>query len=843
MKKTTRILAMLLALVMALSMSACNLIGNNTNTDINTDTASAFSGKPLDSAELSAIARQTFAGEEKYELLPSLTNVERDHQFSFEIDPNSWDSDPMNFDFTEAVAVYYDSGLEHKASYQFNLEKGETGVYSFLVSPFVNQSIMNKTAKGYAVTNHLEGLDDSALEGLDDSTFTYLADSSMPERLSGSDDEFFNQIEAYSDWGNMPQYYLTQYIDMETGKKLEKPLVQIFTVKQQLEAPKFEFYVSDNGLVSFRWDEVAGAEAYIVAQGFFWEQGTSFWLDENGNIVDKTNGIVWSDYSTFTAIGYAKAGEKSWTAESNSLFATISYSEDEIAAEKDPEKRKQMEEFNKSDLHDFFTVIAIGNNKNSSYTKMIDEQEIAKLTPYRIAYSALREDGLNHTLKSVSQLPLQIPVVMCDGSVVYRNVQYSIESVYEETPGVLSYMNFPCKVIGTQLEWTFRILSENAENWEEDLQKIIDKQKDLDRDSGTGDSLKGFSSSGNDTVDTQNADVVSISVPDFLADEKIFATNALSFYLAANMLISNETIPLTDFPEAADGNYFFDAFFEAYFQNPLILDLDLDGLDITDNGMLIVKYKDSRDVRLKKQREIKDEINKIIPQIIKSGMSDLEKEIAINDYLCENTKYDFACLENGATHNYEFSDPEFDDSFTAYGIMINKVGVCSSYAACFKLLAESAGMDAIVVNGTGSSGIGHAWNRFKIGGEWKTVDTTNNDDPIYRNLYLNLPDSVASKILTEKTYHIMDSELDNYTAKSDDDKDEYYHANNKYFAKNDIAKELAKDLKADGAATLRTDYFIGDSDFQEIIEGVAEELGTDFLFMPCLMGVITLKMP
>ena len=44
-------------------------------------------------------------------------------------------------------------------------------------------------------------------------------------------------------------------------------------------------------------------------------------------------------------------------------------------------------------------------------------------------------------------------------------------------------------------------------------------------------------------------------------------------------------------------------------------------------------------------------------------------------------------------------DAKFNDSFTPYGVLLNKTGVCSSYAGAFKLLAQQAGLECIVVTG------------------------------------------------------------------------------------------------------------------------------------------------
>ena len=136
-------------------------------------------------------------------------------------------------------------------------------------------------------------------------------------------------------------------------------------------------------------------------------------------------------------------------------------------------------------------------------------------------------------------------------------------------------------------------------------------------------------------------------------------------------------------------------------------------------------------------------------------MSELEKEMAINQYLCDTAEYDTAALENAGENDFEDVDDEFNDSFTPYGVLLNKTGVCSSYAGAFKLLAEEAGLECIVVTGYLDGELPHAWNKVKIDGEWQIVDSTNNDSELIFNALLNLPDTAADKVLVEDERYVL----------------------------------------------------------------------------------------
>lgn len=80
---------------------------------------------------------------------------------------------------------------------------------------------------------------------------------------------------------------------------------------------------------------------------------------------------------------------------------------------------------------------------------------------------------------------------------------------------------------------------------------------------------------------------------------------------------------------------------------------------------------------------MKDEVNtkakEIIEQIIKPGMSDIDKAKAIHDYIIRNTKYDYENWLNNTIPPV---------SYTAYGVLIKGMGVCQGYTEAFNLLAQ-----------------------------------------------------------------------------------------------------------------------------------------------------------
>ena len=169
-------------------------------------------------------------------------------------------------------------------------------------------------------------------------------------------------------------------------------------------------------------------------------------------------------------------------------------------------------------------------------------------------------------------------------------------------------------------------------------------------------------------------------------------------------------------------------------------------------------------------------------KIITEDMTELEKELAINQYLCDTAEYDMDALENAEEKEFADVDAEFNDSFTPYGVLLNKKGVCSSYAGAFKLLADEAGLESIVVTGYLEGDLPHAWNKVKIDGQWQIVDSTNNDNELIFNALFNLPDDAAKKVLVEDARYVLDDRLSDYEASTDEK--EYYHIEKKFYEKN-----------------------------------------------------------
>lgn len=129
---------------------------------------------------------------------------------------------------------------------------------------------------------------------------------------------------------------------------------------------------------------------------------------------------------------------------------------------------------------------------------------------------------------------------------------------------------------------------------------------------------------------------------------------------------------------------------------------------------IIPKYIDGYD-----ENRFKEETEKAL-SVITERMSDVEKAIALHDYIVLNCEYDYDRL------NSENSEELPASSYSAYGVLVERTAVCQGYALAYKYLLQEAGIECYYVS---SGEMNHAWNMVKLDGSYYHVDTTW-DDPV-----------------------------------------------------------------------------------------------------------------
>lgn len=632
------------------------------------------------------------------------------------------------------------------------------------------------------------------------------------------DNLLFFPHDAGSAWGNFGTMYLATYIDLETGEWLDVPSVQVVTLKGELEeTPRLQYSFTEDGRVHFTWSDVAGAEEYLICRISSYDK---YGIDGSLYTLDHTTATEWTSPAPEYGALFANDDFKNFYIEQDDWYSEwdrdariAEYGEEPIAVPWN------------TDRHNEYCVIAISTEGSSMMSNRISSLDIEENIPAKVAYDTWKANGYSYSYNSVEELPSYGYVTMANGMTATKLINYDTakavaiedryifgddEGNYLEGKNI-NVLNIPYKIEGTPFEDVMIVYDYAEENLEADIKFIEEREDLLRKNAGELTPQVNIEFDETEQAATQVREI----------DFEITANSALSEYLAQNMLSGVTVIDVSEFPEAADSELLSDALLEAYYQNPLILGITGYRMN-TDGTAVKVVYEETPASAYEKQEAIKEKVAEIIAEIITPGMTELEKELAINAYLLENCEYDDAALENAEENDFYYVDEEFNDSFTAYGALLNGKCVCAGYAAAFKLLADAAGLECVVVTGTLEGNLPHAWNKVRIDGEWEILDVTNNDNEFMVNALLNLPDEAGKRTLTEDTDYVLDGYMRNYVATNG--QREYYRLNGMYYSYDEIGKKLAEQINETGEAVLRTEYALDDDTFNRIGQDVYEAL-------------------
>lgn len=637
--------------------------------------------------------------------------------------------------------------------------------------------------------------------------------------------------EPNKQWGRVKQLFAATKVDLKTGEKLDKPLVQVIDVEQPLEGTiNLTLELNKEGTPIFNWNNIKGADYYYVIT-YDYTKKKGFFLQ----------GFIQS-----------KVEKNQWIPESTSQFMNFKVSEIERQSKENKKKYGDGVTPIKKDNLDNIAYAVVGVNKDgtTAVSNLIQLNKIAEKIPLNEEIKKSFDEEGKTTIEEMTLLPSYRWITMADGSLAQRIINYD-ESKAKETSEVwgeyekedlsdltakrVNIVNIPYTVDGTSFKGVAKITKFEKKQWKSDLKKIVARQSALRNKAGMLD------------LEIKESDIAITEEKPALEDTKektadtIYAHEKLGKYLAKQMLKGQTVIDLSKYSESLSTDKLMDNFQEAMYQNPLILGVR--SIQLSKNGqLLLISYdEENKKEYLRKQEEIRKEVKKVNQKIIKKEMTAIEKEFAINKYLIDSAKYDDKALENAEKNQFKTVDKTFSDSFTPYGVLVNKNGVCSSYAGAFKLLAEEAGLESIVVTGTLEGDIPHAWNKVKIDNEWHIIDTTNNDNDVLKNALLNIPNNASKTILQENDEYVLNDNLPDFKASEKDKAREFYHVEKRFFDTTNISKELLSGLGKDNQVTLRTNYDLDDKAFSEIAKKVNSELQSDNLTGTYWNGVIFLS--
>lgn len=179
-------------------------------------------------------------------------------------------------------------------------------------------------------------------------------------------------------------------------------------------------------------------------------------------------------------------------------------------------------------------------------------------------------------------------------------------------------------------------------------------------------------------------------------------------------------------------------------------------LTVSDNYYVYrnLKYGEPIDDSKTTAKALAKKTKSILNKIIKKDMTAYRKEVAIHDYIVSHAEYGFL---KGKAKPY---------SYKAYGVLVEGMGVCNSYAEAMQLLLMLNDIESQIVVGVGD-GVDHAWNLVKLKDDWYQVDATW-DDPVpdvkgrILRTYLNVRDKEMAKGHVWKTENYPKANADTY---------------------------------------------------------------------------------
>ncbi len=163
--------------------------------------------------------------------------------------------------------------------------------------------------------------------------------------------------------------------------------------------------------------------------------------------------------------------------------------------------------------------------------------------------------------------------------------------------------------------------------------------------------------------------------------------------------------------------------------------------------------------------------------VINDDMSDMEKVLAIHDYIVAQCTYDLQANPDDLSCT----------SFSMYGTVVKKKSVCQGYALTFLSAMKDLGIECNIVTGGN-----HAWNQVKINNKWYHIDCTW-DDPqgsmngsVSHTYFLKSDTFMASNI--DGSYHVWNTnDFEKCTDKSfDGNKNVWDNTNNQMIYNNGV---------------------------------------------------------
>ncbi len=617
--------------------------------------------------------------------------------------------------------------------------------------------------------------------------------------LQAGDD--IRELGTSGHWALASKYYIVRRVN-EWGEPLARPQVTLFTVRGTggLEAPGVDVRVAGDGSLDFSWSPVEGATSYSVVmvtrprdRESLGRAGVSYTIlgDTTATTLNSADASKERGYAEYrestgqgpyeqnanlaTAIAYSAAGANRFQTEDEAFRSEAELGLSEHAAYVPAENG--------------FPIVTFGviasNDTESSSLREVDGESLMAQVPVEIPEFGNQQYEDQHPCADqgeCAKVRTAMPVTMLDGRTSMRprimDAEQTLPCNSWEDPEQASCLKVISRVQGTSFfeydEFPMGSLDQAARD-------AIAAQNESNLKAMPRTGLSGatfsYTISG---VQVDPDERVATTMPE--VDYPVNGSIELVKFMAANLMAGNYRMDVTRYVQDPSVDLD-DAIAEALSQNPYTLGTGGFGVS-TDQvvGHTVVEFAASLpgDAELERLAGLRDQMlakaTDVVGSIITPGMSDTAKAEAINAWLVDNGAYDYdawalkkavdAASDTDDMAGFVAKSAELRESYpnawNAAGILLYGRGVCVSYAAAFKVLADQAGLPAVYVTGVATeAGEGHAWVKAQLDGEWRVIDPTwdDGDDP---SAYFGLADKDGEH--AQDSDWMMDPFIQVYTA-------------------------------------------------------------------------------
>ena len=603
-------------------------------------------------------------------------------------------------------------------------------------------------------------------------------------------------------WSGFKYYYLARYVDAR-GKKLKRPVVTVFTVKGEdfaIDAPsKVDLKLAAEGGINISWTPVSGATAYQVILAKGTAQGDEPFDPDGGMqfglLAETTHTLVdTQDFDTGIQVALPKTTADTLMAASpappTEATQNTQFSHLYKTSEDDLERNRAFVLENGGinpylmDLKDFdaagngraaIAVVALKGDERSP----LEFQDITALTArIPLCAATLANDKLKARYADQGQSNEQLlaaaatcAVTMADGHTALVPTVFEINEANTEWRGGAQFVSIPlCPQNSLTYITCGTVTIRQTPDWQAEVETASKQAAAKLKSAGAAASRFDYA----DTTDWSTFKVVPASKTMAAVPYPVNGSSDFVKFLASNLMAGNFYLDATAYLDDSKTPPVYDALEEAVAQNPYILydNLAAQKLDYDGKHMLYItsfyQIKDWKSL----QQQMWAKVQAVDAQIISPGMSDQDKAMAINRWLIRNATYDDAAFRasSNAQDNGTWDLPMAKAYYEAYpftqnatGVLLKGVGVCASYAAGYKALADHAGLPCVYVTGAlKSNGEGHAWDKVDLGGRWLIVDSAWCDESGSSLGYFGLTDNDPKADRSQDKSFMVDAFITNY---------------------------------------------------------------------------------